>query len=358
MSANFSPLQLQSIAAHAVAMQHPVTLRDVARAAKVSVSTASRALAGAGLTSKVTAARLRAVATELGYRPNTMARGLKTNSSRLIGLVVHNLENASFRVLAEVAQLRLRAEGYQVILCITADDPEQEAETIATLMDQRADGLIICPTGQNGARLAALERGGTPVACVIRRDEAVELETVLAADPEGAYEGTRYLLELGHRRIGLIVGREETTSGRERLSGYRRALQEAGLSFDASLVHAGRYHPEVGLAGCRALLDRPDRPSAIFVANHESTLGVLRGLAERGIIIPDDLSVLCYEDSPSLAWQRPAISVVDNGPAALAELAVDRLLRRLHGAPAGAAREYRIGARLIQRQSCRPYVGA
>jgi LacI family transcriptional regulator len=270
--------------------------------------------------------------------------------------VVHNLTNASFRVLAEVVQSRLRAEGYQAILCITADDPEQEAETIATLADQRVDGLIICPTGHNGAQLAALDAGGTPVTCVVRRDETVEIETVLAADPEGAYAGTRHLLELGHRCIGLIVGRQETTSGRERLSGYRRALEEAGIVFDPSFVHAGRYEPETGLAGCRQLLDRKGRPSALFVANHESALGVLRGLAERGIAVPDDISLLCYEDMPGFAWQRPAISVVDSGAQAMAELAADRLLQRLRpGAmPAHGAREYRIGARLIQRQSVRP----
>ncbi|MBP0495332.1 LacI family DNA-binding transcriptional regulator [Pararoseomonas indoligenes] len=338
-------------------MQTQVTLRDVARAAKVSVSTASRALAGGGLTSKSTEARLQRIATELGYRPNTLARGLKTRTTRLVGLVVHNLTNASFRVLAEVVQRRLRAEGYQALLCITADDPEQEAVTIETLTDQRVDGLIICPTGRNGALLAVLEANGTPVTCVVRRDETVELETVLAADPEGAFAGTRHLLELGHRRIGLIVGRQETTSGRERLSGYRRALEEAGIPFDASLVHAGRYEPETGLAGCRQLLDRDDRPSALFAANHESSLGVLRGLAERNIVVPDDISLLCYEDVPGFAWQRPAISVVDSGANAMAELAADRLLQRLRpGAapPAATAREYRIGARLIQRQSCRP----
>jgi len=334
-------------------MESPVTLRDVARAAQVSVSTASRALAGGGLTSKGTETRLQRIASELGYRANPLARGLKTRSSRLVGLVVHNLENASFRVLAEVAHRRLRAEGYQVLLCITADDRESEAETLDTLAAQRADGLIICPTGRNGDRLAALERGGTPVACVIRRDESAELETVLAADPEGAYAGTRHLLELGHARIGLIVGRQETTSGRERLAGYRRALEEAGLPFDPALVHAGRYEPEVGTTGCAALLDRPDRPTALFVANHESTLGVLRGLAERGLAVPEDLSLLCYEDRPGLAWQRPAVSVVDNGPEALAELAVDRLLQRLGGAPARPGQEVRVGARLIRRQSCR-----
>ncbi|MBR0665942.1 LacI family transcriptional regulator [Roseomonas hellenica] len=338
-------------------MQSTVTLRDVAQAAKVSIATASRALAGEGLTSRSTEARLRRIAAELGYRPNALARGLKTRTTRLVGLVVHNLTNASFRVLAEVVQRRLRAEGYQTILCITADDPEQEAEIIATLADQRVDGLIICPTGHNGARLAALDSNGTPVTCVVRRDEMVEMETVLAADPEGAYAGTRHLLELGHRRIGLIVGRRETTSGRERLSGYRRALEEAGIAFDPSLVHAGPYEPETGLAGCRQLLDRADRPTALFVANHESALGVLRGLAERDLLVPDDISLLCYEDMPGFAWQRPAISVVDSGATAMADLAADRLLQRLRpnaAPPAETAREYRIGARLIQRHSCRP----
>ncbi|MBE9607327.1 LacI family DNA-binding transcriptional regulator [Acetobacteraceae bacterium H6797] len=332
------------------------TLRDVALAAKVAVSTASRALAGGGLTSRATEQRIQRIAAELGYRPNTLARGLKTRSSRLIGLVVHNLANASFRALAEIAQQRLRAEGYQVLLCITADEAVQEAETLNTLMDQRVDGLIICPTGDNGSLLSDLDKSGTPVIGVIRRDEEALLETVLAADPEGAFAGTRHLLALGHKRIGLIVGRQETTSGRERLAGYRRALQEAGISFDPSLVHAGRYAPETGLAGCAALLDRADPPSALFVANHESSLGVLRGLAERNLIVPDDISLLCYEDVPGFEWQRPAISVVDSGAEAMAHLATDRLLQRLRGS-SGTSNEYRVGAKLIERQSCRQFAG-
>ena len=328
------------------------TLRDVALAAKVAISTASRALAGGGLTSRATEQRVQRIAAELGYRPNTLARSLKTRSSRMIGLVVHNLTNASFRTLAEVAQQRLRAEGYQVLLCITADDAAQEAETINTLMDQRVDGLIICPTGDNGALLGELDRSGTPVIGVIRRDEAAALETVLAADPEGAFAGTRHLLALGHRRIGLIVGRQETTSGRERLAGYRRALQEAGIAFDPALIHSGRYEPETGLAGCASLLDMAEPPTALFVANHESSLGVLRGLAERNLMVPDDISLLCYEDVPGFEWQRPAISVVDSGAQPMAELATDRLLQRLRGS-VSTSNEYRIGAKLIERQSCR-----
>lgn len=335
-----------------------VTLKDVATAAKVSVSTASRALAGGGLASSATQARLARVAAELGYRPNAMARGLKTGASGLVGLLVHNLANASFQVLAEVAQSELRARGYQVLLCIVGDDPEQEAETLRALGDRQVDGLIVVPTGRNGGRLAELDRSGVPTVCVVRRDEGHDIETVLADDPQGAYLGTRHLLALGHRRIGLTVGRRDTTSGRERLSGYVRALAEAGVPVDDELVQAGRYEPETGVVAARLLLDRPDPPTAIFVANHESALGVFRVVAERQIRVPDDLSLLVYEDASWFAWHRPAISVVDGGARDLALLAVERLLGRLDSrAPAEPAREYRVGARLVERASCRPVAG-
>jgi LacI family transcriptional regulator len=333
-----------------------VTLKDVALAARVSISTASRALGGSGLTSERTQQRLTRIARELGYRPNPIARGLKTGQSRLVGLLVHNLANASFQVMAEVVQARLKALGYQMLLCIAGDDPQLESDTLTTLADHRVDGLIVVPTGKNGARLTALATE-IPIVCLVRRDDGTDLETVLADDSEGAFVGTRYLTGLGHRRIGLIVGRPDTTSGRERLSGYVRALREASIPVDDTLIHAGHFEPETGAASCRKLLDLTEPPSAIFVANHEATLGVLRVTAERGLSIPDDLSLLCYEHSPWFEWHRPAISIVDNGARDLANLAVDRLLHRMDakGNGADSVREYRVGARLVIRDSCRPF---
>ncbi len=333
-----------------------VTLKDVAQAARVSVSTASRALTGSGLASERTRQRLVRIARELGYRPNPIARGLKTGRSRLVALLVHNLTNASFQVMAEVVQARLKALGYQMLLCIGGDDPQQESDTLATLADHRIDGLIVVPTGKNAARLTALARE-IPIVCLVRRDNETDLETVLADDPQGAYLGTRYLIELGHRRIGFIVGRQDTTSGRERLSGYIRALREAALPVDNALIHSGHFEPETGAASCRKLLDLAQPPSAIFVANHEATLGVLRVTAERNISIPGDLSLLCYEDMPWFEWHRPAISIVDNGARDLASLAVDRLLQRMDAKGNGSdgVREYRVGARLVKRDSCRAF---
>lgn len=333
-----------------------VTLKDVAEAAQVSISTASRALGGGGLASERTQQRLMRIARELGYRPNPIARGLKTGQSRLIGLLIHNLTNASFQVMAEVIQARLKTLGYQMLLCIAGDDPQQESDTLTTLADHRVDGLIVVPTGKNGAHLKALAKD-IPIVCLVRRDDGTDLETVLADDAEGAYAGTRYLIGLGHRRIGFIVGRPDTTSGRERLSGYVRALREASIPMDDTLIHAGHFEPETGAASCRKLFALSTPPSAIFVANHEATLGALQVIAERGLSIPDDLSLLCYEDMPWFAWHRPAISIIDNGARDLANLAVDRLLHRIDAKGDGAdgVREYRVGARLVQRDSCRAF---
>jgi LacI family transcriptional regulator len=134
-------------------------------------------------------------------------------------------------------------------------------------------------------------------------------------------------------------------------------LREAQIPVDDRLIHAGHFEPETGAASCRKLLDLTDPPSAIFVANHEATLGVLRVTAERGLSIPDDLSLLCYEGSPWFEWHRPAISTVDNGARDLANLAVDRLLHRMDAKGNGAdgVREYRVGARLVKRDSCRAF---
>ncbi len=217
------------------------------------------------------------------------------------------------------------------------------------------------PTGKNGDRLAALQQRRVPLVCVVRRDPGSELETVLADDPQGAYAGTQHLIGLGHKRIGLIVGRMDTTSGQERLSGYLRALREAGLPVDEALIHSGHFSPETGEIAARALLTQADRPTAIFVANHESALGVFRVIAECNLTIPNDLSLLCYEDVPWFAWHRPAISVVDSGPRELANLAVDRLLQRINAKDESepeVPREYRVGSRLVKRESCLPPVPA
>lgn len=330
-----------------------ITLKDVADTAGVSASTASRALRGSPLISPETRAAVQGVAHELGYRLNRAASALRSNRSQLVGLVLNNLVNASFHTIAEVVQKRLADEGYQLILGTTDADPAVERRLLETLGDHGVDGVIVIGTGQNAAVTNRFLDNGMSVVNLIRSSRDSAAPTVLAADRDGARAATEHLLDLGHRRIGYLGGPADTDSGRERFAGYAEALHAAGITVDEDLVVRGPFTPDFGAAAVSDLLDRHTGMTALFAANHESVFGALPVLTSRGVSIPDDLSLICYEDIPWLAMWRPPITVVDNGASELAELAVNLLLQGI-GSEERNSRTYRVGAQLVQRASTAP----
>jgi LacI family transcriptional regulator len=334
-----------------------VTLQDVADAAGVARSTASRALAGSPLISRETRAAVTSAAGQLGYRVNRVASALRSRRTHLIGLVLNNLLNASFHTIAEVVQRRAYDEGYQVILMISDADPKREQQLLSTLAGHHVDGLIVIGTGQNVGQLNRMITEGTPIVTAIRGPAGSLAPAVLAADRDGAHEATQHLIGLGHRRIAFIGGPETTNSGVERHAGYVAALGEAGIDVDPALVARGPFDPSFGSRAAAQLLDTD--ATALFVANHEAVFGALPGIVSRGVRVPDELSLVCYEDIPWLQTWAPPITVVDNGPRQLADLAMDLLLSQLERpAPTAvgnaAARTYRVGAALIERRSTAP----
>lgn len=335
----------------------PATLRDVAAVAGVSRSTASRALAGSSAIRAETKEQVLKAAASLGYRPNVLARGLRTKRSRIVGLVLHNLLNTSFHTIVRVQQEHFESLGYTVMLCITGDDPEREARALEMLREQQVAGVMIVGTGQNQALLRDFERERIPVVSMVRRIEGAGTDTVLASDQEGSYLATRHLLDLGHREIGLIVGRQGTTSGDERLAGYLRAMAEAGAPAEG-LVRQGDYDPEFGVTAVEELLGSRPAMTALFAANHEASFGALPALFARGISVPEELSVICYEDIPWFSWWKPPITTVDNSPAEIGELGAEMLHRKMVRAQEsgdafepGYGREFRAASRLVLRQS-------
>ncbi|MGC1213276.1 MAG: LacI family DNA-binding transcriptional regulator [Micromonospora sp.] len=332
-----------------------VDLRQVAAVSGVSLSTASRALSGSGRVSDATRQRVRRVAEDLGYRPNALARGLRTSHSRLIGLVVTNLVNASFHAIAEVVHNRLKLSGYHLVLCITGGDVEEERAYVETLRDHNVDGVIV--VGSDATAVEQLRATGIPTVHLARQPRHPAGDCVLGADLEGAREATRYLLGLSHRRIALVAGPSTVTSGYERLAGYRLAMDEAGVPCRDELIVQGPLEPASGVQAVARLLALPARrrPTAVLVTNHESAFGLLPALRERRVRIPDDLSVLCYEDADLLRWWDPAITVMNNNAARMGELAVNILLERIaakSGADGAMWTEYRVGAQLVVRDSC------
>lgn len=329
-----------------------IDLRQVAERAGVSASTASRALSGSSKVATGTRERVLAAARQLGYRPNAMARGLRTARSRLIGLVITQLTNESFHLVAAAVQRRLIDGGYQMVLSVTGGDAEHERLAAETLVDHNVDGVIM--VGSDARAIAGLRRHGVPVVHLARRPDSPVGDCVLGDELGGAREATSYLIDCGHRRIAVIAGPHTITSGQRRLDGYRLAMARAGVEVDDALVVTGPYEPATGEEAFEAIWRLPPdrRPTALLIADQPAVRGTLAAMRTRGIRIPDELSVICYEDAELLRWWQPALSVVDNNAYRLGELAASVLIDRLGSTTTSAPVDYHVGAKLVIRDSC------
>ena len=331
-------------------------LRAVAAHSGVALATASRALSGSDRVSEATRQRVRTSARVLGYRPNAHAQALRTARSDLVGLVVTNLVNASFREIASVVQQRLAERGLAMVLAVTDGDPDAERRALRTLIDHTATGVIV--VGADTLATGELQRSGLPAVHLARRPQIPAGDCVLGDDLTGARVATEHLLGLGHRRIAVIAGPGGTTSGSERRAGFMLAMEAAALPVPPEMVITGPFTADTGRDAVHRLWGLPARrrPTAVLVANHEASFGLLPALAERAIVIPDQLSVICFQDGEVLRWWRPAITVVDNRSAHMGELAATLLLARIDAAARGLAvspaTEYRVGTALIVRDSC------
>ncbi len=333
-----------------------IGLREVAVLSQVSISTASRALAGSPLVSASTRARVEQAASSIGYRPNASARALRTGGSRLVGLVITNLVNTSFRVIAESLQQQLSEGGHQLVLSITGGSAEQERAALHTLMELDASGVVA--VGSDSRAFAELRDRNIPVVHLGRRPAALAGDCVLGDERGGARTAVEMLAAHGHRRIAVICGPASVTSGRERLAGYRQALSRAGLPAPGELVVSGPFAAGTGRTAVDALLALPGsrRPTALLVANHESSYGALPRLRELSISVPGELSVICYEDAPIMQGWWPPMTVVDNRPGEMARLVGSLLLDRITGRSRRTARAavHRVPTRLIERNSVGP----
>ena len=328
-----------------------VNLQQVAEMSGVSVSTASRALSGSLRVSASTREVVQRAARQLGYRPNATARSLRTRRSGLVGLVMPNLFNASFVAIAQTLQRVFEENGYQLVLSTSWGDEQTERRSVEALRDHQIDGVIL--TGSFPAGVAVLRESGIPTVHVAH-EPADELgDCVLGANLEGARDAVTHLAQLGHRSVG-IIGPPRSAIGDERLGGYRIALEQHGICFDPALVFCGPYAPETGCEGVDCLLDAEPHPTALFIAQHEAALGALPRLQSRGIKVPEQLSVICYEDSPMLRWWCPAVTAVDQNAQRVGELAADLLLARIWSRHEMGTEphRFRVGARLISRESC------
>jgi LacI family transcriptional regulator len=334
----------------------PGTIRDVAREAGVSQATAARALAGYGYVSDATRRRVRIAALTIGYRPNAVARSLVSGATKTIGVVVGDIENPFFAGAARGIADVLERDGYTLLLANSDEDLGRERRAVEALRGRRVDGLAVVPSsGDDGAHLAAILREGCPVVLLDRPIGGLAADAVLVDNRAGAARAVGHLAALGHRRIGLVGDSPDIGSTGERIDGYRAALADVGALADDGLVSLGGSSIEEGHRCALRLLERADRPSALFTVNNFMTAGALGAIRELGLRIPDDVALVGFDDLDWTTLVDPPISVVAQPVAELGRTVAERLLERLRG-DAGPPRETRLTTRLVVRGSCGGHV--
>ena len=338
------------------------TIKDVAKRAGSSPSTVSRVLNRSGYVSPETQRRVEEAATELGYHPNWLARGLKGKPSHLIGFIIPDISNTYYTAIAQAVTAELRAHNYEPILCVNNEDPLVDLHYLQILQQKRVDGILYAhpARGTHRAFVEELVRGGLPIVEINRQHAGDLLDAAVADNFRGAYQMTEHLIGMGHRRIGLILGEMELITGKNRLEGYRRAHQDAGLTVNPAYLCTGSFNRQYGEQATRNLLALPEPPTAIFAGNNRILMGCLAVLGEHGVRIPEDMSVGAFDNSEWLGIWRPPITAVDVAIEEIARLAVELLLRRI-GVPsadrcAGGDKPvtYTLSTTLIARGSCQP----
>lgn len=324
-----------------------VTVKDVAQDAGVSQATAARVLGQYGYASMDARRRVRDSAARLGYTPNGVARALVSRSTHTVGLVVGDIDNPFFAAVARGLSDVLERRGYTVLLANADEDPDRERRAMSALRSRQVDGLVVVPAP--GASAEAFH-GAPPLVQLDRAVPGLDADAVMVRNAAGAAAAVDHLARLGHTRIGMVCDSPSISSSAERLSGYRRALRHRGL-LDETLVSIGGSSQAEGHIAARVLLERPDRPSAIFTANNFMTHGALLAARELGLRIPSDLALVGFDDLDWTTLIDPPLTVVSQPVAELGRTAGERLLARL-GGEQGPSRRIRLDTRLVVRGSC------
>jgi LacI family transcriptional regulator len=304
-------------------------LKDVAALAGTSVATASRVLNNTGYIAGETRIRVLQAADTLNYQPNLRAKGLRRGSSHTIGLLIPNLLNAYYTALADSISLLLTQNGYQLLLSSTRDDPAIESDTLRTMIGHDVDGLIWVPTEASPKLLDYLYSQKTPAISIVRCVSGNVLDTIIFEDYLGSQAATQHLIQLGHQRIGFIGGDVNHSSNRERWQGYLGALKAASLPVDDSLIKLGMVRSTWGSLAANELLQLSAPPTALYVASNAIMAGVMKTLRQHNIHIPEQLSLICFDDLDWFSYFSPPISAVATSHERIAESAVDLLLRRI-----------------------------
>jgi len=336
-------------------LQKPVSIKDVARAAGVSHSTVSRALADSPLVAPETKRRIQRIAREMGYTPSAIARGLVTRRTATVGLVVTTIADPFIAEVVRGVEETALDNDYSVILCDCNAEPERELACVRMLQEKRVDGIVITSSRVGSLYVPLLEELGVPLVLINNQQEGDYVYSVCTDNVAGGRLAGEYLISLGHRRIAYIAGPSSAHSSAERLEGCRSALRQRGLDIPDEWVASGNGRDDGGRACVELLLRRSPCPTAIFCYNDMTAIGAMQAVKATGLRVPGDLSIMGYDDIVFAALVDPPLATIAQSKHALGQRAMDLTLNLLKEGEAEAETgDIVLSPFLVERASCAP----
>ena len=290
----------------------PATIKDIARRAGVSHSTVSRALHGSPLISDETTERIRLIAHEMGYHPSAAARSLKTNQTKALGVIVRNIDDPFFSEILQGIEDIAQGEGYSLFISSSQNETDREKMIVNAMREHRVDGVIICSTAFSSRQSRELVEHSVPIVVVNNQAAEDYRYAIHHDDVDGSRQITRHLTVLGHRRIAYLGNSISGRTTLDRQSGFQQEMQSAGLPIPSGYIHqVPGGEPEHGLAGVDHFLDLADRPTALVCFNDMMAIGVLKGLQQAGVRVPEDVSVTGFDNIVLSAYTHPPLTTFD-----------------------------------------------
>lgn len=320
--------------------------------------TVSRVINGREGVDADTQSRVEAAIEALDYVPNRIARGLISQKTQTIGLIVPDVVNPFFSPVVRGAELTARKAGYRVLLCNSEGDLRLEREYVEDLVSHRVEGLLLAPAN-DGSRhcVFPLLRRNFPVVLLDRALPNLDCDLIVSDSASGARKLMEHLIAVGHRDIAHVTDADDTSTGRERLRGYQEGLVAAGIPYREELVVRTTVDQIGGYRAAQQVLDISPMPTAIFTVNNMTVVGAMQALRERGLSVPDDMALVCFDDVEHLAVLSPFLTVIDQPAETFGHLGAQLLLERISGKAGKRSRRIVLQTDLIVRMSCGSKVG-
>lgn len=307
------------------------SIKDVAQRARVSTTTVSHVVNRTRFVSDPVRHEVEAAIRELNYVPSAVARSLKSNSTKTIGMLIPNCSNPYFAEIVRSVEDHCFGAGYTLILCNTDDEPHRQSAYLQALTEKRIDGMIIISTGEGKDFQRMLHGLPIPMVLLDREIDEVNCDLVETAHLQGGLMATEHLIGLGHRRIACLAGPANLNSSAQRIEGWRSALAQAGLTAPSELLWHSDFTSQGGFNTMQAILASPQAPTAVFVCNDLMSIGALSAAHQAGIQIPQQMSLIGFDDIELAQFASPALTTIAQPKQRIGIAAVDMVLERIQG---------------------------